>query len=192
MNKIPLAVDFDGTMHRGDLTVMGFLWLLHRNPLAAAWVLVRWPLAGKAAMKLELQKFVLQKWQPALQWDMRVLALMAKARSEGRDVVVATGSSELLVKDILRRNGMDYEVMGTEQAGINLVRGRKAAALMRRWGEKGFDYAGNNPDDLLVWPHAHAALVVNARDSTLIKARALGNVETVLPPEGAADVCGHC
>lgn len=192
LKKIPLAVDFDGTMHLGDLAVMGFKWLLRRNPLAAALVLARWPLAGKAAMKLALQARVLKVWQPTLQWDLRVLALMAKARTEGREVIVATGSTTKLVEEILRRSGMDYEVMGTEQIGVNLVRERKAAALMRRWGEKGFDYAGNSPDDLLVWPHAHAALVVNADASTLAKARALGNVETVLPPESAADVCGCC
>ena len=41
----------------------------------------------------------------------------------------------------------------------------KAEALVERFGERGFDYAGNSVADLPVWEHARRAIVVNASAS---------------------------
>lgn len=190
---LPLAVDFDGTMHLGDLNWMALRWLLRTHAGAALGMIFRIFFFGRASMKLFMQAQALRRgWRPVMAWDLRVLALMAKAREQGRDVVVVTGSPTLLVREILHQNSLDYSVLGTDVASLNLVKENKARAMVARWGHQAFDYAGNSPDDLKVWPFARHALVVNATPAVLERARALGNVSLVLPLETATDVCGCC
>lgn len=160
---IALAVDFDGTLQLSDLNWEGIIWLLRAKPWACLMLLVTLMRQGKVAFKLELQRHAEEAhWLPALPWDPRMVELMAEAKQQGREVIVATGSSQSMVVRILRQAKLDYEVMGTEANGINLTRTNKAEALTARFGKKGFDYAGNSLDDLLVWSHGRQALVVNA------------------------------
>src|SRR5690606_37752386 len=65
----------------------------------------------------------------------------------------------------------------------NLDGTRKAEALVRRFGERGFDYAANGRVDLAVWPHARQAVVVNAPAAVLAGAQACCTVEKVFPPQ---------
>jgi 4-hydroxybenzoate polyprenyltransferase len=49
----------------------------------------------------------------------------------------------------------------------------KSAALVDRFGERGFSYAGNARADLDIWTHAHDAIVVTARAGLLKRVRSI-------------------
>ncbi len=60
--------------------------------------------------------------------------------------------------------GVFDEVIASDGAS-NLRGERKADELCRRFGERGFVYAGNDRTDHAVWQHAAGAVVVNAPGS---------------------------
>lgn len=181
---VPLAVDFDGTLQLSDLNWEGFIWLAKHRPwlcFVMVWVAL---VHGPGELKLWLQRLAFRYgWVPLVPLDRRVLAYMQHARAEGRPVEVVTGSATRLVQAVLQKMGLDFSVQGTERADTNLVKDAKAAALVARHGEGGFDYIGNSRDDLAVWRHARHALVANASAATLTQARALGNVSKVFSRE---------
>ncbi len=175
--SIPLIVDFDGTMQLSDLTLEGLLWVLKTRP----WLLLKliWLhlTKGRAAMKLTLEQMAEKyDWVPVLPWEERVLERIAQEKARGRTVVVVTGSTTRLVKRAIADKGLDYEVVGTENAMINLTGPRKAAALVERWGVKKFDYIGNSKDDLHVWKEGRYALVIGNNKKVRAGATRLGNV----------------
>ncbi len=159
--EIPLIVDFDGTMHLSDLTWEGVFWVARTRPwmlIKLGWLHLR---QGRAAMKLALESLAEKyDWVPVLPWEDRVLERIAEEKARGRTVIVVTGSTTRLVKRAVAAKGLDYEVVGTERADINLTGPRKAAALVARWGVKKFDYIGNSRDDWAVWKEGRYALVV--------------------------------
>lgn len=175
--NIPLIVDFDGTMHLSDLTWEGIFWVVRTRP----WMLVKlgWlhMTQGRAAMKLRLESLAEKyDWAPVLPWEDRVLERIAAEKARGRTVVVVTGSTTRLVKRAVTAKGLDYEVVGTERADINLTGPRKAAALVARWGVKKFDYIGNSHDDLAVWKEGRYALVIGSNRKIRDGAEKVGHV----------------
>src|SRR6185295_7728682 len=62
--------------------------------------------------------------------------------------------------------------------GVHNLKGEnKAVALVERFGEKGFSYAGNDGSDLPVWARAKSAVIVNASASLAAKAAHKVDVE---------------
>lgn len=155
----PLCVDLDGTLLRSDLLLESALALLARRP----WLLLAlpfWLLGGKARLKREIASRV--ALDPAtLPYDERVLALLREQPQRRR--VLCTASDETLAGPVAAHLGCFDDVLASD--GRRNLSGRgKADALVARFGEKGFDYAGNARVDLAVWQRAHGALVVNAGD----------------------------
>lgn len=153
----PLCIDLDGTLLRSDLLVESALSLLAARPWMLL-VLPFWLLRGKAHLKRQLAIRV--QLDPAnLPYDKRVLDLLRA--SAGRHRVLCTASDETLVRPLAEHLGCFEEVIASD-GQRNLAGRRKAEALVQRFGDKGFDYAGNDVVDLAVWSHARGALVVNA------------------------------
>ncbi len=174
---IPLIVDFDGTMQLSDLTLEGLLWVLTTRPWLFFKLMWLHLTKGRAAMKLTLEQMAEKyDWVPVLPWEERVLERIAQEKARGRTVIVVTGSTTKLVKRAITDKGLDYEVIGTENAMVNLTGPRKAAALVERWGVKKFDYIGNSKDDLHVWKEGRYALVIGNNKKVRTRATRLGNV----------------
>lgn len=182
MDSIPLALDFDGTLHHGDLNLIALRWLARKSPRACAQALYLQFRQGRVAHKIYVEKQALKAgWLPTLNWDARLLSFAAQQAEKGRLVVVVTGSAQTLVENILRAHHLPYPVLGTVANGPNLVARHKARALIQQFGEHGFDYAGNSADDLKVWPHARRAIVANASATVITKAKATSHVSQVFP-----------
>ncbi len=64
----------------------------------------------------------------------------------------------------------------------NLGGEAKARALVERFGDRGFDYAGNGPRDMPVWKKARRAIAVNSRPAIEMGLRRDGNLAEVFPP----------
>jgi 4-hydroxybenzoate polyprenyltransferase len=179
---VPLCVDCDGTLIRTDLLHEGLLLLVKQAPLALL-LLPFWLLRGKAHFKQQVAERVVFRWE-SLPYRQRVLELMQAARAEERPVLLATASPKTWAEGIAAHVGSVTEVIATED-GHNLRGPVKAARLTARYGARGFDYAGNDGHDVAVWSDARLAIVVSSSPSLVARARAVADVQEVVPDERA-------
>ncbi|MBS44186.1 MAG: hypothetical protein CMH83_13685 [Nocardioides sp.] len=154
---LPLVVDLDGSLLRGDLLHETATRHLLAAPLTAGPDLLRWTVAGPARLKTELAVRT-DLDVTALPYHREVLAWVRAEQARGREVVLASASHESLVAAVGEHVGVP-NTLGTT-AERNLRSEHKAAALVERYGEGGFEYVGNHRHDVAVWEHAAVAHVV--------------------------------
>jgi 4-hydroxybenzoate polyprenyltransferase/phosphoserine phosphatase len=176
----PLVVDLDGTLIRTDMLHETSVRLFRDDPLATL-RMPGWLGAGKAVLKRELAART--QVDPALlPYNTELMEWLRGQHAAGRRLVLCTASDESLARAIAAHCGIFDEVLASDGT-TNLDGTRKAEALVRRFGERGFDYAANGRVDLAVWPHARQAVVVNAAPAVLAGAQACCTVEKVFPPQ---------
>lgn len=169
----PLVVDLDGTLIQTDLLHETTLLLARQSPLSLL-ALPLWLARGKAWMKQRIVDRVTPDYA-SLPYAPELLAWLREQRASGRRLVLCTASDQRLADGVAAHLGLFDEVMGSD-GRTNLSSESKASRLVARFGERGFDYAGNSSDDLQVWRHAREAIVVAARGSVAAAARAQGAV----------------
>jgi apolipoprotein N-acyltransferase len=158
-NSVPLCVDLDGTLIKTDLAWESIARLLRRNPLLLFQILFWWT-RGQAFLKQQLAKRV--SIDPAtLPYNEPFLAFLREQKNAGRKLVLATAFDEKGAMLVANHVGLFDEVLASD--GKTNLRGKnKLKALAKKFGERGFDYAGNSSADLAVWRGAREAIVVNA------------------------------
>lgn len=174
-NRI-LAVDLDGTLIRTDLLVESASQFLIQHPLQC-FKLLLWFLRGKTTLKHELAQRV-HLDVAALPYNTDVLDWLRAEKQSGRRLVLATASHRNMAEQVAQHLHLFDEVLATE-SDVNLKSTAKAQALVNCFGERGFDYVGNDWSDLQVWAHAHTAHVVDTSASLQQRARAQGHVGQV-------------
>jgi len=180
---IPLCVDLDGTLIRSDLLFESALALLRRNPLYF-FSFVTWLLRGRAHLKRQIALRA-QIDPAALPYDERVVEWL---RGENRPRVLCTASDAQLAEAVAAHVGV-FDTVIASDGERNLAGRAKGEALRDRYGERGFDYAGNERRDLAVWKHARRAVVVNAASSLPAAAAQECEVERVFErPAGGLKV----
>jgi len=176
-DDVPLCIDLDGTLIRSDLLIESTLVLVRRNPLN----ILRcgfWLLRGKAAMKREIAARS-EVDVSLLPYDERIVA---RLRESTRHRVLCTASDRKYAEAVATHVGVFDEVIASD-GERNLAGANKARALVERYGERGFDYAGNARPDVVVWRSARRAIIVNASDGLAASAAAVTQVDEVLPRE---------
>jgi apolipoprotein N-acyltransferase len=165
--QIPLCVDLDGTLIKTDLVWESIARLLGRNPLWLLRILFWWT-RGRPFLKQQLAKRVLIN--PAtLPYNEPFLAFLREQKKAGRKLILATAFDQKGAILVANHVGLFDEVFASD--GKTNLRGKnKLKALTEKFGERGFDYAGNSSADLAVWRGAREAIVVNA--SRLLASRA--------------------
>jgi 4-hydroxybenzoate polyprenyltransferase/phosphoserine phosphatase len=182
-SSIPLCIDLDGTLLNSDLLLEAAFAQLKQTPLAVLnWP--RWLAAGKARLKAEIAARV-ELDIATLPYNRELLAFLREQKAQGRTLVLVTASHRRFADPIAAYLGLFDEVLATD-GDRNLAGPHKAETLVERYGERGFDYAGNAAVDLAVWRHARRALVVNAKPRLADQARALCEVERVFAPDASA------
>jgi len=176
-NKLPLAVDLDGTLAHGDTFYAAMLRFLRQAPWNAL-VLALWLARGRAFAKAQLAR-VTPCDPAALHYDQRVLDWLREERASGRTIVLATATDQREARRIADHLGLFRRVFASD-GEVNLKSSRKAAALRAAF-PRGFVYAGNEVADLAVWAAAKAAVVVNAPPNILRKAERRFKVEKIFP-----------
>jgi 4-hydroxybenzoate polyprenyltransferase/phosphoserine phosphatase len=181
MDETPVAlcIDLDGTLVRSDLLLESALRALRERPagaLAALLGLVK----GRANFKRRLALLVdlrvdLLPYRPA------VVALAESAQGSGRPVVLATASNRKYADQVAAHLGVFDSVQASDDR-TNLSAHTKAQALVRLYGEKGYDYVGDSHKDLEVWRHARRAIVVEPQSGVLAELTRLGIPHEVLSP----------
>lgn len=164
---IPLAVDLDGTLIRTDMLWESLAHWLRRNPFAIFQILFWW-VWGRALLKQKLAERV--RIEPAdLPYNEEFLAWLRREKKAGRKLVLATASDLKLAQPVADHVGIFDEVLASN-GKTNLRSGNKLRALTEKFGERGFDYAGNSSADFAVWRGSREAVVVNASRAVLREA----------------------
>lgn len=177
---VPLCIDLDGTLVHSDLLIESALALLKTNPFYL-FLLPIWLLRGRAHLKREIARRV-QLDVATLPYDARVLALLREQHERPR--VLCTASDQLLADAVAQHVGL-FDTVIASDGKLNLAGRAKAATLVQRYGERGFDYAGNEPRDLAIWAHARAAFVVNAGHGLSSRVEKLCKIAQAIPRENA-------
>jgi len=177
MALVPLCVDLDGTLIHSDMLHESAFGLLKVSPLSVLrlpWVLIA---QGKAALK----QLIARKTQfdaSVLPYNQDFLLWLREQHESGRRLVLCTASDQSIADAIAQHLGLFDDVMASN-GSVNLEGRHKANALVDRFGEKGFDYAGNSIPDLEVWKRARKAVVVNASPRLIREVTAVIDVEAV-------------
>jgi 4-hydroxybenzoate polyprenyltransferase len=160
----PLVVDLDGTLLETDLLIESLARLLRQTPLALL-ALPGWLLKGRANLKSEVARRV--ELDPALlPYRAALLDYLRSEHDKGRQIVLATASDERYahrVADYLKL----FDLVLASDGNTNLSGERKRSRLVQQFGERGFDYVGNEFRDLAVWSAARKAIVVNPKPRLL-------------------------
>jgi len=176
-----LCVDLDGTLVRGDTMVESGLGTLRASPLN--WLLVPyWLLRGRARFKAELARRG-RLDIATLPWRDEVLDHLRSERARGRRLVLATAAHVHIADAVALHLGLFDEVVATTGAA-NLTGEAKAAALVARFGERGFAYAGNERRDLAIWRRANEAIVVDCGRGLIAEIAATTPVRLVVGSDG--------
>jgi len=176
----PIVVDLDGTLIHTDMLHESALRVMRDDP-AGLLSIPYWLVSGKAVLKRNLAERT--GFDPAaLPYNEELLAWLGQQREQGRSLILCTASDLSIATAIAQHLGIFDEVMASD-GQLNLGGRNKGEALVRRFGERGFDYAGNAHADLPVWERARRAIVVNASAALLKKAGALSEIEQVFPPK---------
>ena len=176
----PLVVDLDGTLIRTDLLVESLFAYLGADPfrfLSLATALR----SGKAQFKAEIARRV--AIDPVhLPYDERVLSLIRDARDNGGRVFLASASNERYVRDVAEHLGF-FDGWFASTDSENLSSSTKARRLVQAFGEKGFDYIGNDRADLPVWSSANRSIAVGPSASVRTLLEAADQSAVVLEPQ---------
>lgn len=182
----PLVVDLDGTLLRSDLLLETGIAFVRHKPLSL-FKPFGWLVKGKATLKEGLAHAT-DIDVSVLPYDPKVIELIEAERRNGRHIVLATASHEILAFRIAEHLQLFDQVLASD-GERNLSAHCKRDLLVERYGAKGFDYAGNSHDDMSVWASARYAYVVNPELGVERRARAQGNVEQAIHsnPAGIKD-----
>jgi 4-hydroxybenzoate polyprenyltransferase len=174
---VPLCVDLDGSLTPVDTLHESLLSLARRAPVALL-RLPAWLPKGKAAFKqavaarTQLDVALLPLRGDLLEW-------IRQERARGRRLVLVTASDRKTAQSIGDQLKLFDEVIASDGA-VNLSGERKRAALVARFGEKGFDYVGNEAKDRAVWSSSRRAIVVG--DQAVVEsAKRVAEVARVFP-----------
>lgn len=182
----PLVVDLDGTLTKTDTLL----------ELMVSFVGERWTRSGmvlsllmkdRATMKNTLaEKATLDVSLLPMNDD--VLALIEAARANKRPVVLATASDQKIAEAVAKQWG-PFDAVFASTPGHNLKSHAKVEALVEKYGEKGFDYIGNDVADIAVIEAANEGFLVNPSGRLLRKAQATGTPVTSIDT-GSAGASG--
>ena len=183
MTSIPLAVDLDGTLILTDTLHESAIRAVRGHPLQALRIPL-WLAQGKAHLKQQLAALT-EFDAAALPYNLPLIEWLQQQRAQGRRLILCTASDRSMAEAVAQHLDLFDEVMASD-GQHNLSARNKAAALEARFGQRGFDYAGNSHDDLHVWQSARHAIVVNAPPSVEQGARQRCEVEQVFARDASS------
>ena len=175
-SNIALAVDLDGTLVKTDLLWEGIFLLIKENPRALLG-LPFWLWKGIAELKYEIARRTLPDFD-LLPYRSEVLALIRKAKEEGRRIVLVSAAHESIAAKVAQHLHCFDEVIATN-GSHNLKGENKRLALEQRFGRKQFDYVGDARADLPVWKAARRGFVVTNNRRLYRRAQAVAFVTQI-------------
>lgn len=175
--NIPLCVDLDGTLILKDSVAIAFFQLLKSNPLKAIIALLHL-IKGKCAYKTYLANQVKLEVNQ-LPYNQPLISWLQQQKQQGRQLILATASDQNFAQPIAHYVGLFDACLASNQS-IHLKGKRKRDELNRRYGKGNYDYIGNHSADYPIWRDARYAIITNAKNSVIKKAKQIANVFKVI------------
>ncbi len=169
-SSTPLIVDLDHTLIDTDLLFLSSLGVLTKSP----WLIAHyffWLWKGKGYLKDQLVKrFEINI--PELPYNESVISYIMKRKKEGSKIVLATASHKNYAFAVAKHLQIFDDVMASNK-DFNLSSHNKANTLVKRFGEKNFDYMGDHIRDLPVWEVSRLSIIVNATNRIITSTKHL-------------------
>jgi len=176
----PLCVDLDGTLVLTD-TLHESLILLLKNNLLYIFLLPWWFLKGKAFFKDQIARRV--KLTPELlPYNKNVLDYIKEKNQQGSKLYLVTASHQSVADGVADHLGIFTGQFGSNE-NANYKGNKKAAFLNDKFGQRQYDYIGNDAADLPVWAASANAIVACASQSLVRKAAAINKNVTQIKNE---------
>ena len=180
----PLVVAVDGSLIGGDLLVEGIARLVSASPrslFALPFWLAAAMLRGLSGLRRRIAEAVVLP-PDTLAWNSAVREEIAAAQAAGRPVWLVSASDARAVSPLAETVGAAGWF--ASDGRTRLAGEARAAALVSRFGERGFDYIGNGRRDLAVWKRARRAIGVGLAADLARKLRAVDGEARFLPGLG--------
>jgi 4-hydroxybenzoate polyprenyltransferase/phosphoserine phosphatase len=175
-DPIPIVVDLDGTLLRSDVLLESLLAVARAQPMVLAKVPF-WLVRGSAVLKRQLVTLAPIDVS-TLPFDIGLLEYLREQKSAGRRIVLASGSDVQIADAVARHCGVFDAVFGSD-GHVNLTAVRKRNRLVAEFGLKGFDYIGDNAQDLPIWAVARFAMLAGPSARLIAQAQSVASVQRV-------------
>jgi len=156
-DRIPLLVDLDGAIVATDTLFETTILFLKKSPFMFFMLFV-WLLRGKHVLKEELSKQTYLNIE-TLPYRQDVIDYLEQQFEQGRKIILLTGSWVDIGTRVANQFAFINDVIATDHEK-NMTGHAKAQVAREIWGDRLFDYLGNEKKDLQVWKHARRAIVV--------------------------------
>lgn len=153
--NLPLYVDLDGTLLRGDSLHESSVALMARPACWGRLVLAL--LRGKAAFKRAVAA-VTPLNASALPYRADFLEWLRAEHANGRRLILATGADRRVAQEVADHLGLFEETLASDGV-TNLTGENKLAAIKRHAAGGAFAYAGNASVDFPIWAEAESAVL---------------------------------
>ena len=127
-----------------------------------------WLLKGRAYLKHEIARRI-EFDATLLPYRTELVDYLRAEHRRYRLIVLATGADELLARQVAGYLQL-FDLVLASNGSTNLSGESKRARLVDEFGDKGFDYAGNESRDLAVWSSAKRGVVVDPKPGLLTAA----------------------
>jgi len=183
INTIPCVVDLDGTLIRSDSLHESLLKLIFKHPLIVL-KFPFWLLSGKASFKAKVSSLI-EIDAATLPYNSELIEWLAVQKNGGRSLVLCT-AADIKIADAISNHLQMFDVVMASDGYTNLAGVNKGEALKNRFGQKGFDYAGDSKVDLGVWKYARRAIVVGARPALSRKVADICEIDVAMPNQNSS------
>jgi 4-hydroxybenzoate polyprenyltransferase len=174
MSKLPLIVDLDGTLIFSD-TLHELIIVGLRKNLFYLFIFPILLLRGRASFK----KFLSSRFQfeiTSMPYHQAFISWLYEQKLAGRKLILCTGADAIVAQQFAKHLDLFSEVYSSNGI-VNLTGVTKSRFLIKKFGDRGFDYAGNSSDDLHVWKVANNGILVNASPRVSSKATEICQIE---------------
>ena len=178
-DAVPLCLDIIGTLTPANIRHERTISAFKLSPPMLGRLLHRWHANQPNASRTRQHDHAEARYLP---FRTDLLLWLRQQHSGGQRLILVADGDPQLAEQIAVHLGLFDEVIPT--AGAGSAAERKRHALVERFGEHGFDYAGSDPSDMIVWEASRAALVVGDRslsESVGLRTRVLRVFESTKP-----------
>lgn len=172
-DPIVLCIDLDGTLVKTDTFLKTLFIFIRLYPHKIGLILFWW-IKGLAYLKQEIAKRV-QLNVKRLPYHAAFLNWIRAEKKKGRKLILVSATDQRIARAVAEELTI-FDGVWASDGKTNLRSIHKARLLNDQYGEKKYDYAGNEKMDFAVWRCARYAIVVNANASVLSKVKKIATV----------------
>ena len=178
-DPVPLFVDLDGTLVRTDTSVEGSFRLV-RKSLVYVLHLPVWLLRGRAHLKRKVSERVPIE-AAHLPYRSDFVEFLRSEHENGRRIILATAADESYARAVADDLGFFEDAVGSD--GVTDLSGHNKLEKLKQLSGGRFDYAGDDLEDLHVFPHARKAIIAHPVPGVRMAVHRMDNVERVFDEE---------